>query len=52
MKTNHPDVSGGGIRHEGSGPNRHVKRTARIERPGPVLIRRASSGEWVKAEYT
>jgi hypothetical protein len=40
----------GGIRHEGSGPNRQVKRTARVERLlVTVLIRRVTV--WVPVEY-
>jgi hypothetical protein len=42
---------GSGIRGEGSGPNRHVARTARVERLGTVLIRRATCGPWVPVEY-
>jgi hypothetical protein len=42
---------GSGIRHEGSGPNRHVERTARVERLGTVLIRRSIFGVWVPLEY-
>ena len=40
-----------GIRHEGSGPNRHVKGAARVERLVTVLIRRAFIGEWDPLEY-